>query len=140
MNAKDLLNVGGFLRQDDGKYTSPDYYKGKRTLSKDDALERIVRGYGYESYRQYQNTTRTTEYRKFKDWFEQVQGDDIGFDSLYGKARRKGLKPKSKDLIELLRATTFQNGSDGTWYHGLAWDEYGFGKWHKGHPYGKSKE
>jgi hypothetical protein len=128
MKYQELLEEEGFFRKGD-KYFSPDYYRGKRGLSKDSVLDRIAKQRGYEDYRDLQRTGRTNEYKKWRKWYEEVQGNIRGFDRLYGKARQSGFKPFSKSLVELMRSTTFQNGSDGTWYHGLAWKEYGFGKY-----------
>lgn len=132
MDAKTLLSSASYSRQKDGKYKSPNYYNGKRSIEKDAALKRIVKGYGYKDYQDYRKTTRTSQYRQWKKYYDKIsEGTPKDFELLFGKARRGGFKARSKSLINLLRSTTFQGtGSDGQWYHGGGWTEYGWGKYH----------
>lgn len=130
MKATDLLKEEGYSRRKDGKYTSPTYYKGKRALAKDAALNRAAKSRGYKDYGELQRTSRTKEYKQWERWYREVQGNNKGFDGYFGRAKRAGFRPKSKSLVALMQRTTFQNGQDKGWYHGGGWQEYGWGKYH----------
>lgn len=117
MRYQDLFERHGFIRRaKDGYYINPTTGKGMRP---DLAKDKAAKLEGFNSYKQLQQTSRSSHYKKFLEWYNKAhltEGNkaSIEFNKTYAAYKKEALKEAAgkkydkEAFVKLLRATTYK--------------------------------